>query len=165
MKNVSPVIIAALLLLIAACPVLAQLPVANVDLSEIDSMEVYGDSVDTSALYEHAYEWHLGMTVNSPDVVTAPHIEFTSDDYIGYIDPPTSFSAPSTYIWDYPNKSLAFDRALFIDAGKYVAAAQAGFTVTRNVDVPVLIDNVTVQTVDVTMRIEEPIVGRNHLGV
>ncbi len=80
MKNLSPIIIATLFLLITVYPVIADLPVISVDLSEIDSFEVYGDSVDANDLYNHWYEWHMGMTVSTPDVVTGPHIEFTSND-------------------------------------------------------------------------------------
>ena len=124
MKNLSSIIIAAFFLIITVSPVIADLPDVTVLFFEMDFFYVDGDSIDANDLYGHDFNWHMGMTVSGSDVVSGPHIEFTSDDYIAYADPPTSFSAPSTYIWDYPNKSLDPSRALFIDATKYTAAAE-----------------------------------------
>jgi len=78
-------------------------------------------------------------------------------DNVDYDPYPTSFVSPYTYIWDNPAGVLSPGSDWFlvstVEGGRLVSS---GFTATRNIDQPILVQDVNnIQTVSFTLRLEE----------
>lgn len=146
---------------------LADLPVVSTALAHGNWTHLCGDRIDNNELpYEH--QWMLQMSVASPDTVTGPRFEFHSARSFAEFSPyPTLFTPPSTYIWDYPDRSLATNQGPLnlnpVDGG---IVARPGFTAVRNVNNPLLLNDITIQIMDFTLKFEEPLApGINNVGV
>jgi hypothetical protein len=145
-------------------PAFADLPVVSAGVDHGNwYWGVCGDSIDNNEL-PYAREWWLNINVTSPNVVTGPRFEFHSADTFTKLEPyPTLFTPPSTYIWDYPDRSLTGNNCLeLINDG----VGSPGFTAERSVDNPILLNDVTTQTMNFTLKFEEPFLpGINYVSV
>jgi hypothetical protein len=141
-----------------ARPGLADLPVVSAELAHGNWIHFYGDRIDNNNL-PCMHQWMLNMNVASPDTVTGPRVEFHSDSsFVGFDPYPTLFTPPSTYIWDYPDRSLPTKWGSLdlhpVDGG---IIARPGFTALRSVDYPLLLNDVTTQITDFTLKFDEPL--------
>jgi hypothetical protein len=141
-------------------PVFADLPVVRTELTHGNWGSVYGDRIDNNEL-PYTRQWALSMDVASPDTVTGPRSEFHSTRSFTDFDPyPTLFTPPSTYIWDYPDRSLTGPGQStgfqWIDLTEGGVIASPGLTGIRNVNNPLLLDDVTTQTMDFTLKFVHP---------
>ena len=145
----------------------ADLPMVSAELAHGNWIHLYGDSVDNNSL-PCKHRCMLYMNVASPDTVTGPRVEFHSAHSFAGFDPyPMLFTPPSTYIWNYPDRSLTANQEPIdlhpIDGG---VVRTPGFTAIRSVDNPLLLNDVTIQTMDFTLKFEEPLLpGINSVTV
>jgi len=133
-------------------------PTVQAELSHVNWTSAAGETIGND-IRPFDPGWMLRMEVTTPDVVTGPRVEFTSDGAFVEFDPtPTSVIPPSTYVWDYPGRSLAqSDEPLHVGPDEASFLGTPGLTATRSVDLPLLVNDVTVQTLDLTLRFEEAI--------
>ena len=133
-------------------------PNVGVNLSHTSWMGTGGDVI-TNELMPYEPGWMVWVNGEGPGPVTGPRVEFTSDGpFVDLWPPPTGFVGPSTYVWDYPGRSLVpGERPLHLGADEAGYVAAPGFTATRAVDTPLLINPVTTQTVDLTVTFEAPL--------
>ena len=138
-------------------PVFADLPVVSAQLAHGNWLHLYGDSVDNNEL-PYTHKWMLNIDATSGEV-TGPRSEFHSTRPFVSFDPyPTSYIPPSTYIWDYPDRLLNINKD-FSDLhpidGSVVTSP--GFTAVRSVNNPLLLNDVTTQAMDFTLKFEKPL--------
>ena len=117
-----------------------------------------GDTV-TNDLYLLSPTWQATLDVTGGDPVTAPRVEFQSTRTFTELWPaPTRIDPGPTYVWDYPDKTLTFGgQPLFLDAHEAPILDRPGLTATRAVDMPLLTSDGVTQTVDFTVRFDEPL--------
>jgi len=121
-----------------------------------DSLYMGGDYI-TYETYPYSNMWTFGMSSPSSGIVTAPRIEFASNRFFKDWDPyPTNFIPESTYVWDYPAKSMTEGeedmRIEITEGGKLIMPK---YTAMRLVDKPILASDVCEQTVSLTLRFQE----------
>jgi len=136
----------------------AELPVVNAELAHGNWIDFYGDSIDDNKL-PGKRQWMLQMNVQSSDIVTGPRFEFHSTRSFAELNPyPTLFTPPSTYIWDYPDRSLTLNQWYLnpapVDGG---VIASPGFTAVRSVNNSLLLNDITTQIMDFTLKFEKPL--------
>jgi hypothetical protein len=123
-----------------------------------DSLYTGGDWI-TYEVYPYSNEWAFGMSSPSSGTVTGPRIEFTSDRFFKDWAPyHTGFVPQSTYVWDYPAKSITEgeeDMRIEVKEGGELITPK--FMAARMVDDPMLVSDVCEQTMMLTLRfIESP---------
>ncbi|MGD0785888.1 MAG: hypothetical protein ABR969_08745 [Sedimentisphaerales bacterium] len=132
------------------------LPIVSVELTHGNWIYVNGDSINNNNV-PCERKWALSMNVESPDTVTGSRVEFHSTrPFTDFGSCPTLFTPPSTYIWDYPDRSLTGPgqstgfQWIELTEGGFIASP--GFTGIRNVNNPLLLDDVTTQIIDFTLK-------------
>jgi len=155
-------LVAALCLLLVICSVADQTASADVPtvlarLGYFRTIATEGDEV-SNEYYTVSAHWQATMDVLSGGVVTSPRVEFRSSRTFSDLHPyPTSIEPGPTYVWDYPSGSLTYGgKPLFLDAREPVTLLRPGLTVTRSIDIPLLVADTDIQTVDFVVRFEEP---------
>jgi len=128
-----------------------------------------GDTV-TNDLYLLSPTWQTTLSVTGGDPTTAPRMEFQSTRTFTELWPaPTRIDPGPTYVWDYPDKTLPpGGQPLFLDAHEVPILERPGLTATRAVDTPLLTSDSVAQTVDFTVRFDEPLpdgVDNVHVSV
>lgn len=133
-------------------------PSVFVELSHGESYATHGDSIDND-FFPFLNMWIARMELKSPDVVTGPYVEFTTDSNFVDINPwPTStdINSPSVFVWDDPNHTLDSNMP---EAGayltEYIDLDKPGFVASRTVNTPILSSNSITQTVDFTLEFKD----------
>lgn len=144
----------------------AEFPEVTVELSRGNWVHVDGNNIDNNSL-PYSCQWMLLMDVTSANTVTSPYIDFNSPrSFVAFDRYPTSIVPPSTYVWDYPDRSLTYGQGPFsIDVEEGGVVATPGFTAVRSVDNPILLNDVSTQTLSFTIRFEELSPDINHVAV
>lgn len=157
MKRSSLILILVLMFLSSTSLTLAT-PSVFVELSHGESYATHGDNIDND-FFPFLNMWIARMELKSPDVVTGPYVEFTTDSNFVSINPwPTSIdiNSPSVFVWDYPEDSLDSN---WPEEGAYLTESinleRPGFIASRTVNTPVLSSNSTTQTVDFYLTFED----------
>ncbi len=159
MKKSTQIVIIILSLLSISGPTLAT-PSVYVELSCGDSYSTYGDSIQ-NVQWPFFHILLMYMNLQSPDVVTGPHIELTTDrSYIQMSRFYTSLQPPSTIIWDDPNENLdlndgSTDFGVYLT--EYISLMKPGFTANRTINTPVLSSSPTTQTIDFAVTFNDPL--------
>jgi len=162
-----PLSFAVFAVLASSLPVVGGVPTIYVDFSEHNMLWLCGDDNNSTDLFPYTRQWNIHMAVTGPDVATGPHIEFTSTDNLTDMDPLPTSSAPPTYFWDYPDRVLEEpDSRLNIHLEGQTNVQTPAFVVSRTVNIPLLVDDETIQTVGFAVKFDRAIpAGINTVGV
>jgi hypothetical protein len=130
----------------------------SIMLSHGDWLHLGGDTI-VNEIYPANHKVEMLMQPPTTGTVTGPKIQLTSDRSFTRFDIyPTSTIEPSTYVWDYPEKSLTNGQPpIDIDCDELSTTPTPGFTASRTVDNPILLADVNDITVNFTIRFEEPL--------
>ena len=136
---------------------------------QISPQRISGDTI-ANDLYPFRSMWQASLEVTAGGPVTAPRVEFQSSGTFTDISPePTRIDPGPTYVWDYPGQTMAVgERPLFFDVREAPLLSQPGLTATRAVDAPLLTSDSVIQTVNFTVRFDEPLpagVDNIYVGV
>lgn len=154
----SSIILILVLMFLSSTSLTLATPSVFVELSHGTGYKTHGDSLANDFFPFHNI-WLVYMKLESPDVVTGPYVEFTTDSNFVNINPwPTSadINSPSVFVWDDPNRTLDSnlpETGVYLT--EYVDLDKPGFVASRTVNTPVISSNSVIQTVDFTLEFKD----------